>query len=778
MGYACIVATNLAAQTTADGTLTGTVTDAQTKDPIPFATIAVSIGEGLRGVQTDLDGYYTLRLPEGNFQLTIGSVGYQKQQLTTTIAAQQITHLDISLQPTQTILDAVVVTGSKFEQRLGEQTVSLEVIKADLVAKTNSTTADQAIQRVPGVNVIDGQANIRGGSGFSLGAGSRVMLLTDDLPILTADLGFARWDFIPIENLEQIEVVKGASSALYGSAAMNGIINMRTAYPKSEPVTRVSMFTNIYQNPKDNTVILLKNDGTPKDTVQKSWWGNEQPYERGASFAHRQRYGQFDLVTGAYLYDQKSWRATEFARRGRANINMRYRFKKAPGLSVGLNTNYQAIRSGTFLIWNGTNADAYKHWGANDTILNRTYLLTVDPFVEYFNAATGIKQKLVTRYYLNDNHTTQNRSTLSNLYYGEYQFQKRFETIDLVLTSGVVLNQADVVAKLYAGGDHKSTNVAVYLQADKKFAQRLNASVGARYERNRIDTSAAEAKPVLRAGLNYQPAEYTFIRASYGEAYRFPTISEKYLLTSIGSGALPIGVFPNPDLVSETGWSAEVGIKQGFKVSEWAGFADVAAFVSQYDRMMEFSFGTPASPVGNYPGIGYMSLNVGDTRISGIDASVAGQGKLLGMPTQLLAGYTYIDPVYRTFDSLQQSQSSVDYNVLKYRFRHLAKVDAETTINKVAVGVTVQYNSFMEAIDNAFGLLPGVTDYRKEHYGKSTTVWGARITYHIANNASILFLCNNATNIEYALSPVKIEAPRNFTLCFNYNIDYTKKSTL
>ncbi len=292
---------------------------------------------------------------------------------------------------------------------------------------------------------------------------------------------------------------------------------------------------------------------------------------------------------------------------------------------------------------------------------------------------------------------------------------------------------------------------------------KINVSLGVRYERNKIDTLKAEAKPVYRAGINYQPAEYTFIRASYGEAYRFPTISEKYLSTSVGL----FGVYPNPDLVSETGWSAEVGIKQGFKISEWTGFADIAGFISQYDRMMEFSFGL------NYPGVGYKSLNVGDTQITGLDCSIAGQGKLFGMPTNLLAGYTYIDPIYRTFGKFQKEQSSDStQNVLKYRFRHMAKLDAETTANKVTVGITVQYNSFMEAIDNAFMIFAG--NYRRDHQGESTMVWSARIAYNIASNASISFLCNNLTNLEYALSPVKIEAPRNFTLRFNYNIDYSK----
>ena len=53
------------------------------------------------------------------------------------------------------------------------------------------------MQRMPGVTVIDGQANIRGGSGYSYGAGSRVLLLMDDLPVLTGDAAFPSWDLIP-----------------------------------------------------------------------------------------------------------------------------------------------------------------------------------------------------------------------------------------------------------------------------------------------------------------------------------------------------------------------------------------------------------------------------------------------------------------------------------------------------------------------------------------------------------------------------------------------------
>ena len=88
--------------------------------------------------------------------------------------------------------------------------------------------------------MVDGEPQIRSGSGFSYGAGSRVMVMVDDLPVLSGDAGRPTWGFLPLENLEQIEVIKGASSVLYGSAALSGVINIRTRYPDARPLTRIT----------------------------------------------------------------------------------------------------------------------------------------------------------------------------------------------------------------------------------------------------------------------------------------------------------------------------------------------------------------------------------------------------------------------------------------------------------------------------------------------------------------------------------------------------------
>lgn len=65
----------------------------------------------------------------------------------------------------------------------------------------------------------------------------------------TADADDAKWSVIPVENIDQIEVLKGAASATYGSGALNGVINARMAYPTDKPYTKLVTYAGFYGSP-------------------------------------------------------------------------------------------------------------------------------------------------------------------------------------------------------------------------------------------------------------------------------------------------------------------------------------------------------------------------------------------------------------------------------------------------------------------------------------------------------------------------------------------------
>ncbi len=775
----------------------GHLSDSKTGEDMVGAHIIY--GSGL-GTATDIFGNYELKLDAGTYTLKFGALNHKELSQTITLKSGETKILDVKLEPDVLEMNIVTVVGGKYEKKLGEETVSIEVLKPDLINNSNAIDMEEAMDKVPGVSVIDGQANIRGGSGWSYGAGSRVLILVDDMPLLSADAADAKWSFIPTENIEQVEVLKGASSALYGSSALNGIIHIRTAWPRQEPFARIILYQGVYGNFRNKEI---------------QWWGNDQPAFSGGSFAYRQRFGRFDLVTGGNYAVDKSYLKLGSSQSARVNFETRWRPKNLDGLSVGINGNFYKGSGTTFFLWNGSDSLSLVPLPGSESNYYSTRI-TVDPFVTYFDNH-GNKYSLRTRWFNAKNENDTEQGSNPNLYYAEAQYQRTFDSLGINFITGVSGYYSNVTSPTGVDssslfGSHNGNNVSGYLQIDKKFWDRLSLSFGVRYEYFRIDTFTGDSKPVLRFGVNYRIAKVTYIRASVGQGYRFPTIAEKFVQTDVGG----IGIYPNPKLRPETGFSAEVGIKQGFKISDWLGFLDLAAFYNEYNDMMEFTFGQYAEDksLGNFLGLGFSSQNIGDTRIVGGEISVIGQGEIAGCKTTLLAGYTYINPtslnwndtlvlfdvngdtVYLPYPGDQgltvydsptySSSSSSEKNILKYRNVHTVRADVETEINKFSIGVSAQYMSFMENIDQIFvspflagtdstaGLeaqlgteaFSALRDYREEN-NKGNRQIDVRVGYHITDKAKVIFLVKNLLNQEMTRRPAYISAPINYTVQFS-----------
>ena len=743
-----------------NATVRGTITDQSTQETL----IGVTVKTGASGISSDASGQYSLELAPGSYELRFNFVGYEPQTRSIRLSVGQTLQLDVALSDGDNLLQTATVTSGKFEKPLGEVTVSLEVLKPRLLASTNTTSVENILTKVPGLSVVDGQASIRGGAGFSYGAGTRVLLLVDDIPILQVDAGFPNWGDIPVENISQIEVLKGAASALYGSSAMNGIINVRTGFAKDQPETEIAVFGHVWTAPKD---------------ARKKWWGSDtsgiqQPLETGLSFVHRRKIGKVDLVVGGYGLFRDSYNRETYQRYARLTPNLRYRVNDR--LNLGVNMNFNLGRSGSFFLWGNDSTLAYQP-GSNAASKSLGRLrYNIDPYVQYFDHS-GNRHKLLGRFYSVHNKNSGNQSNDSRMVYGEYQIQRQMESIGLVATAGVVGMYTTVNADLYNNAKYSNSNLAGYLQLDYKIFNRLNLSAGVRYEQNQLNSPeivpvggdtiiipngvTKESKPVYRIGANYQLGKATYIRSSWGQGYRYPTIAEKFVNTDFGANNT---VEPNPRLISETGWTAELGLKQGFRINGWLGYVDLTGFVSEYTNMMEFGFDRfqlSSSGIG----VIFKSKNVSGTRIAGAEISVAGSGRVGNGTLSLLTGYTYFEPRYQTFGHEEKSSSSdTTKNILKYRYQHQVKFDAEYAWKKWTIGAALNYNSNMKNIDYIFEYaLPGVHDFRI-HHNKGFTVIDVRLAYQATKSLKISLLCNNLLNEEYAERPALLGAPRSFTV--------------
>lgn len=840
-----LISLSIYAQT---GTVKGVMTDSAQALPLLGAEIRINDLEGnlITGAATDfVDGAYEIELNVGTYEMVCSYMGYMTFSEQITIEKNNVLVKNINMKEEVNILKIVTKTASRFETPVGKSSISLDVVKPTLVDNTNATKVDEVVDKVPGVTVVDGQANIRGGSGYSYGAGSRVLLLVDDLPFLTGDAGQPNWRDIPVENIDQIEVVKGAASALYGSSALNGIINIRTAYAKKKPFTKISLFQTSFMTPARAETAWWNRDGievwdaatnpaSDPDTVAPMLFagrnGYRKPVALGVQFAHRRQINKFDLTLGGNYYYEDSYRAGSYERKFRVNSNMRYRF--TPKFNVGANVNLNVGESGNFFLWNNEGISLrgfrgqeistrmYEPFPGSITE-SQTSRFNIDPFLTLYDEKEG-RHRLQTRYYYVNNNNGQNQSNQSHLIFGEYQYQRKFKLNsaslgDFKLVAGGVGNYTYSASQLFGNAIYHVSNGGLYVQGEQGFFKekndntRLNITFGVRWEVFNINSpdsiqtdprepqlianpevnsidSTGIPRPRFRIGLNYEITPFTFLRASWGEGYRYPTIAERYIATEIGSGTTSLAILANPQLRPEAGWSAEIGIKQGFKIGNWKGFADLSGFWTEYQSMMEFTFGGGDPGATSLTNLFFQSVNIDDTRIRGFEFSLMGTGNVGPVSFNVLSGYTFIDPQFKNWDNNAtiRELSTATFNILKYRSVHSVKFDIEAFMLKdkaLSVGLYFNYNSETANIDRAFeDLLAdvegtddifGISYYRREFNRGEMFDLGARIGYRYSFKNSdevevaavkLSLVGKNLLNQEYMIRPAFIAAPMNITV--------------
>lgn len=204
------------------------------------------------GVLSDKDGLFSFNAEQGLIKIVFTFVGYNSVEKEVFVADSDTIYLDIGLKENITRINEVVVSAGKKEQKISDLSVSMEVLKPYQISRYHIINAEELLHKTTGMEIMDGQVSIRGGSGYSYGAGSRTLTLIDGLPSLSADAGSVKWSTLPLENISRIEIIKGASSVLYGSSALNGVINIITRDAVSEPLTKVSVSSGIYDSPSRN----------------------------------------------------------------------------------------------------------------------------------------------------------------------------------------------------------------------------------------------------------------------------------------------------------------------------------------------------------------------------------------------------------------------------------------------------------------------------------------------------------------------------------------------
>lgn len=215
----------------AQTTVSGTVTDAKTGETLPGASIKIS--RKAVGTNTDFDGNFVLKVTDKPpFTIEISMLGFQTEKVEITKNNQKV---EVNLTENETSLDEIVVSASRTPERIMESPVTVERMDSRAIKNTSAPTFYDGLENLKGVDINTNSLTFKSVNtrGFATFANTRFMQLVDGMDNSSPALNFALGNLLGMSELDvkTVELLPGASSALYGANAFNGIMFMTSKSP-------------------------------------------------------------------------------------------------------------------------------------------------------------------------------------------------------------------------------------------------------------------------------------------------------------------------------------------------------------------------------------------------------------------------------------------------------------------------------------------------------------------------------------------------------------------
>ena len=225
----CIVMSAKASET--DAHIYGHVIDKTTGEHLPY--IVVLIKGTTIGVTTESTGHYMIKnVPEGQFTLEVSAIGYKSQTREVSVRKGHSYEINFALEEDHVQIDGVIVSATRSETTRKMSPTLVNVVGMDIYNKSNCTTVAQGLAFQPGVRVENNCQNC-GFQQIRINGldGQYTQILIDSRPIFSALAGVYGIEQLPANMVDRVEVMRGGGSALFGSSAIAGTINIITKEP-------------------------------------------------------------------------------------------------------------------------------------------------------------------------------------------------------------------------------------------------------------------------------------------------------------------------------------------------------------------------------------------------------------------------------------------------------------------------------------------------------------------------------------------------------------------
>jgi outer membrane receptor for ferrienterochelin and colicins len=696
-------------------------------------------GRAIAVVYSDSAGRYRFEaLPAGWLGIEAGRIGYRSRRDSVQLAAGASVQLDFPLTQHPLILTPMIVTAAKRSQLLDQAVTSVALVDQVQIAQHAVNTIDEAVDRAPGVQFISGQVNIRGSSGFAEGLGSRVLLLVDGVPANQGDRGGINWDVIPVDRVDRVEVVKGSGSALYGSSAFGGVVNVITRELPEGWHGRVRMTAGAFANPSNDSLKFRDFTGIQDGLDVAGSYGRDAvraAFSVGAR--HSDGYREQSRADHWQATGKTEWRpapATQIHISG-AWASDQYGVPEPwcsavppfPTLCDYRGEVIQPFRIDTGNVGNRTRSDK----GYLSAIITRTPSSTLT----WLARGSWLRTRFTDDYPERQGVFGTADYSIANRYGAEGRLVSQRDSSRTV-TVGLEGAIAEVWSNIFSGkppgetGTHTQGEYAAYAEAEQALGP-TRITIGARSDFLVVDGGGISSFVSPRVGAVWPTGTGSW-RASIGRAFRAASLAERFVTTR----ALGRPVIPNPGLIPEDGWSSELG-------RSWTGLSwlrgDAAVFWTEARNLIEPVFNSQFQ-------IQFQNLN--RARLMGIDLSISATPSSSRLSTTVAYQYLYARQLATDFTPQQ---------ALLFRPRHLLTLSADYAIGRLGVGADFRFSSRYERGDP---LYPQDKRY-------NARVLDLRAGWS-AGPMDLRLKLSNVSNYIFNLAPRTLEPVRTLTLVATY----------
>lgn len=512
-----------------DANINGHVIDAKTGEHLPYVTIALK-GTTV-GITTDATGHYFLKdLPVGEFTLIASYLGYKTAEKQVSIESLKTLEINFELEEENFSLSEVVVSATRNETKKQESGIIVNVLSGKLFEAVSSNNLSETICFQPGLRIENNCGNC-GTTQLRINGleGQYSQVLVDSRPIFSSLASVYGLEQLPVAMIERVEVVRGGGSALFGSNAIGGVVNIITKEPLRNSLTL------------SNTTNLL-GDGTSDINTSINGSFVSDDHKAGAYV--------FGMLKDRNPYDHNKDGFSDIPKINSATLGFKGYYRT--GLYSKLTAEYHHINE---MRRGGNNFDNPPHEADIAEYLNHNINgggLKFDFFssdyqhrASIYTSAQGI---LRDSYFAAQQHTDNYGKTTDATFVTGTQYTFSSEHLLFMpaeLTGGVEYSYNQLRDKFISIDRNLRQTSAVwggFLQTEWK-NQRFGLLVGARLDKhNRVNKAVFSPRGTFR----YNPSDRLNLRASYSSGYRAPqAYNEDLHIDAVGGTLGLIELSPN-----------------------------------------------------------------------------------------------------------------------------------------------------------------------------------------------------------------------------------------